>query len=81
MDPHLRLLLRINALAFHEDGNVVFVRLGEYIIGHGNDLQCSNRETGLLERFTLRTREQVFALVEMPTWEGPLAWRRKQQSQ
>jgi hypothetical protein len=52
----------------------VFVFLSEFVVGHPDNLDTSDHEAGLFQRFALDAGEEILALLEVPAWEAPLSF-------
>lgn len=71
---HLGLCTLIKHLANNKDGDVVFSEIREHVIGDMGNLPALDFQPGLLQRFSLSTLHEIFAVLEVPTWEGPLSY-------
>lgn len=75
---HRRLCILIKHLAEHEYGDVVLSEIREYVIGDMSNLAALDLQSGLLQCLSFGTLDEVFAILKVPTWEGPLSLRRSE---
>lgn len=75
---HGRLRILIKHLAEDEYGDVVLSEIREYVIGDMSNLAALDLQSGLLQCLPLGTLDEVFAILKMSTWEGPLPYKRSQ---
>lgn len=73
---HRRLCILINQLAEDEYGDVVLSEIRVYVIGDMSNLAALDLQSGLLQCLSLGTLDEVFAMLKMSTWEGPLPYKR-----
>lgn len=75
---HRRLCTLVKHLADDIDGDVVLSEIREYVIGDMSNLAALDLQSGLLQCLSLGTLEEVFAMLKMSAWEGPLSLKRSE---
>lgn len=70
---HSGLCILVKHLAEDEYGNVVLPEIREYVIGDMSNLAALDFQSGLLQSLSLGTLHEVFTILKMSTWEGPLS--------
>lgn len=70
---HRGLCVLVKHLAEDKDGDVVLSEIREYGIGDMSNLAALDFQTSLLQSLSLGTLNELFAILKMSTWEGPLS--------
>lgn len=72
-ETHGRLCILVKHLAEDKDGDVVLSEIREHVIGDMSNLAAPYFHSCLLQGFSLGTLCEVFAILKMSAWEGPLS--------
>lgn len=70
---HRGLRILVKHLAKDKDGDIVLSEIPENTISDMSNLAALDFQTSLLQSLSLGTLYEVFAILKMSTWEGPLS--------
>lgn len=70
---HRGLCILVKHVTEDKDGDVVLSDIREYGIGDMSNLAALDLQSGLLQRLSLGTLNEFFAILKVSTWESPLS--------